>query len=80
MQVVLFHANIVIRDIIQHIRIINKKSESESNFTNLVGADISAFNKWVNNTLNKESSTPEKIAFKERIPIKIGVVAEPFPY
>lgn len=68
------------RDIIQHIRKINNKSDVESSFNCLVGADVSAFKRWIDNTMKKESVKAEKIAFQERIPIKLGVVADPFPY
>jgi DNA repair photolyase len=68
------------RDIIQHVRKVNKKDEIESSFNYLVGADVEAFKRWIKTTLSKESTKPERIAFQERIPIKLGVVADPFPY
>lgn len=69
------------RDIVQFARKTHKKSNLNFNkFEYIIGANIDYFKKWVNNTLCKEYTSSERIAFKERIPIKIGVMSDPFPY
>lgn len=68
------------KDIIEGIRKLHCKSDAESSFNYLVGADIKAFKRWVESTMKRESNTADRIAFQERIPIKLGVVADPFPY
>jgi DNA repair photolyase len=68
------------KDIIEGIRKLHNKSDTESSFNYLVGADVKAFKRWVESTMKRESNTADRIAFKERIPIKLGVVADPFPY
>lgn len=65
------------RDVIQNIRKIGK--QEITSFAHLTAMDIEYFRKWVKNTLSKESPRPERIAFQERIPVKIGGVADPFP-
>lgn len=45
------------------------------------GNDPKGIERWINKTLEKELdySKAEEVAFKERIPIKIGATADPFP-
>lgn len=45
------------------------------------GNDPKSFERWINRTINKEFdyTKAEEVAFKERIPVKIGATADPFP-
>lgn len=67
------------KDIIEGVRRLHKNN-TECSFNHLVGADVKAFKHWIDVTMKKESTKAERIAFQERIPIKLGVVSEPFPY
>lgn len=57
------------------------KTGVEKNFTYLVGNRVDLLKKWIDKTINKELdyNKPEEVAFKERIPIKIGATSDPFP-
>ena len=48
----------------------------------MIGNSSERFGKWVNRTLAKDIdyNKPEEVAFKERIPLKIGATSDPFPY
>lgn len=49
----------------------------------LTKQDVGQFTRWLNKTMGRdelELKTPEEIAFRNRIPLKIGVDADPFPY
>lgn len=65
------------RDIIQHVRKIGK--QEITSFSHLTGMNTESFKKWISNTLNNKGTTADRIAFRERIPVKIGGVADPFP-
>lgn len=45
------------------------------------GNDPKSFERWINRTINKgfDYTKAEEVAFKERIPVKIGATADPFP-
>lgn len=69
------------RDIVQFARKTHKNENVNfDKFEYLIGSNPISFKKWVDNTLNKDSIVAERVAFKERIPLKIGVTADPFPY
>jgi len=58
------------------------KIGNEKSFSYLVGNRADLLEKWIERTNTKEYdyNKPEEVAFKERIPIKIGATADPFPY
>lgn len=64
--------------IIDHIRKLNNKSD----FKGLVGADPIYFDKWLTSTLisNKEFKAASRVAIKNKLPVKIGSMSDPFPY
>lgn len=66
------------RDTIQHIRRVHKLEQTSFNY--LKGMDAENLKKWIKSTLEKNSDNISRIAFRERIPVKIGGVADPFPY
>jgi len=59
-----------------------RRNSEHKEFSYLVGQDTKAFKRWVDRTLAKEYdyNKAEEVAFKERMPIKIGATADPFPY
>lgn len=59
-----------------------RRNSEHREFSYLVGQDVSAFERWVDRTLKKDYdyNKAEEVAFKERMPIKIGATADPFPY
>ncbi len=60
----------------------NNKEEHKKAFSYLVGNRADLLKNWIERTLKKDYdyNKPEEVAFKERIPIKIGATADPFPY
>jgi len=58
------------------------KGENEKKFSYLVGNRADLLKSWILRTLKKDYdyNKPEEVAFKERIPIKIGATSDPFPY
>lgn len=58
------------------------KTGAEKEFTYLVGNRIDLLERWIEKTLKKDFdyTKPEEVAFKERIPIKVGATSDPFPY
>lgn len=58
------------------------QEENKKTFSYLVGNRADLLKNWIERTLKKDCdyNKPEEIAFKERIPIKIGATADPFPY
>ena len=48
----------------------------------MVGNRADLLKNWIERTLKKnyDYNKPEEVAFKERIPIKIGATSDPFPY
>lgn len=60
----------------------SRRNSEHKEFTYLVGNDCNKFQRWVNRTLLKEIdyNKSEEVAFKERIPLKIGATSDPFPY
>lgn len=59
----------------------SRRNAEQKGFTYLVGNRSNLFEKWIERTLSKEYdySKAEEVAFKERIPLKIGATADPFP-
>ncbi len=59
-----------------------RRNSEHKEFSYLVGQDVKAFKRWVDRTLAKDYDykKAEEVAFKERMPIKIGATADPFPY
>lgn len=57
------------------------RRNSNMDFTDLIANNGNQLRKWINKTLNKEDDyrKGEEIAFKERLPIKIGATSDPFP-
>ena len=66
------------RDFIQFSR---RNSENKSQ-SYLVGNDPVKLERWIERTLQKDYdyNRAEEVAFKERIPVKIGATADPFPF
>jgi DNA repair photolyase len=64
------------RDFIQFSR--RNKGQNQSY---LVGNDVKRFEKWVERALASETNYKKGqiVAFKERMPLKIGATADPFP-
>jgi len=60
----------------------NKKTEQEKKFSYLEGNRPDLLYNWIVRTLAKpyDYTKPEEVALKERIPLKIGATADPFPY
>lgn len=58
------------------------KLGNQKAFSYLVGNRHDLLINWIERVLKKEYdySKPAEVAFKERIPIKIGATADPFPY
>jgi len=58
------------------------KDADKRKFNYLVGNRDDLLRGWIERTNLKEydCNKPEEIAFKERMPIKIGATADPFPY
>lgn len=68
------------RDIVSFARKTQKNlTKEETSFCSFSVCDVDYFRKWVSYTLNKESTNLERNMFKNRIPLKIGVVSDPFP-
>lgn len=59
-----------------------RRNSEHKEFSYLVGQDTKSFKRWVDRTLAKEYDykKAEEVAFKERVPVKIGATADPFPY
>jgi DNA repair photolyase len=57
------------------------RRNSDKGFTYLIGNDPARFKKWIERTLAKDYdyTHSEEVAFKERIPLKIGATSDPFP-
>lgn len=58
------------------------KPEREKTQAWIEGNDPVKFQKWIDKVLAKEEydyKKPEEVAFKERIPIKLGSMSDPFP-
>lgn len=58
-----------------------RRNSEHKEFNYLVGNRPDLFNNWIERTLNKEYdyNKAEEVAFKERIPLKIGASSDPFP-
>jgi DNA repair photolyase len=58
------------------------RRNSTLKFTDLVSNDPLKFKRWIERTLEKDYdyTKSEEVAFKERIPLKIGATADPFPF
>ena len=59
-----------------------RRNSEHKEFNYLVGNRPDLFKNWIERTLNKDIDYKrgEEVAFKERIPLKIGAMADPFPY
>ena len=68
------------RDLLQFAR--RNQSEEKKIQTYLVGNNPSSFKRWIERTMKKEIdyNHAEEVAFKERMPLKIGACADPFPF
>lgn len=67
------------RDLTQFAR----RNSEHKEFSYLVANRPDLFKNWVNRVMSKEEydyNKPEEVAFRERIPLKIGAGADPFPY
>ncbi|MBN2838665.1 MAG: hypothetical protein JXM74_07895, partial [Fusobacteriaceae bacterium] len=58
------------------------RRNTEKTFTDLVSNESDKFGKWVERTLKKDYcyTKSHEVAFKEKIPLKIGATADPFPF
>ena len=68
------------RDFVTFYR--RKRPVEEQSFSYLDGNRVDLFRKWIDRTLAKDYdyTKPEEVAFKERIPLKIGATSDPFPW
>jgi DNA repair photolyase len=68
------------RDFVTFAR--RNKEGIEKTFSHLVGNRADLLKSWIERTLKKDYdyNKAEEVAFKERIPIKIGATSDPFPY
>lgn len=59
----------------------NRNAEDESTFEYLEANRADLFSNWIKRTLDKEEdlSRSAEVAFRERIPLRIGSTADPFP-
>lgn len=64
--------------IINHIRTLNNKID----FDIIEASDPEYFDKWLTSTIasNKKYTAANRIAIQNKMPIKIGVLSDPFPY
>jgi len=60
----------------------SRRNSIHKEFSYLIGLRADLFQNWVNRTINKDYdyNHAEEVAFKERIPLKIGATADPFPF
>jgi len=60
----------------------HRRKKGELLFTHLEGNREDLLEKWIKRTLDKDYdyTKGEEVAFKERIPLKIGATADPFPF
>jgi len=58
-----------------------RRNSEHKEFSYLVGNRADLFEKWIKRTIAKDYDykKSEEVAFKERIPIKIGATSDPFP-
>jgi len=67
------------RDLVEHAR----KKTAHTGFGYIVGNRPDLFRAWVERVEKQEETDPShgaEIAFRERVPMKIGTTADPFPY
>lgn len=59
----------------------SRRKSKNKNFEHIVGNDPDSLGRWIDKTLKKDYdfSHGEEVAFKDRIPLKIGANADPFP-
>ena len=59
-----------------------RRNSEHKEFTYLVGNSPEGLKRWVDRVLKKDLNydKSEEVAFKERVPVKIGATADPFPY
>lgn len=64
------------RPTVEHNRI-----KTDSDFSSLRGSNPTYLSKWLEKTINTDTAftTPHRCAIQARFPIKIGVMADPFP-
>lgn len=58
-----------------------RKNSEHKEFSYLIGIRPDLFKNWVERTLSKDLdlARPEEVAFKERLPLKLGSTSDPFP-
>jgi len=61
--------------------VFSRRNSEHKEFSYLVGNRADSVDKWIQRTLKKDYDydKAEEVAFKERIPIKIGATSDPFP-
>lgn len=59
-----------------------RRNSEHKEFSYLIGNRADLLKNWIERTLNKDYdyTKAEEVAFKERIPVKIGAMSDPFPY
>ena len=59
-----------------------RRNSQHKQFEYLVANNYNSFQRWVNRVIEKQIdyNKPEQVAFKERVPLKIGATSDPFPY
>lgn len=65
---------------VEHLRSLHHMDENERKFEYLTCADTKKFESWVRNTLKGGGKVAERFAFRDRLVLKIGGAADPFPY